>query len=358
METYDIMNLSSNRKTTNKFEIDKIPFSLELKEPANMKNYNLYVQYIQSAIFKSADTLGTTYKTYWDNMRLFFRYLYHFEGNPYILDRDFINNFTDVWERYSYICHMKGNSKVTITKKRTACSTFFDWCIRRKMLFINPFVYIDKLKITDVDKRRNSYFLTPKQIWKIQYFIDRGEYIVENKDGTTKKLRFDFMDRLIFNLFLDSGARISEIHSLRLSQLNLDDMMFTDVRLKEGYIEPVIFFEETKKLIEEYIEFKNVNNIETDYLLTTYYRGEYKQMQKETIRERVRKIGKIVDIPDFYPHSIRKTILNIAGQVNEQLASNLGHHSDIKVTRKHYMKKKSAETMRRELEDIRIKACL
>lgn len=355
---YELLNMGHNRKKQNPFGIDKIPFSIVPNEPINNKNYELYTQYIQNAIFKSADTLGTTYKTYWDNMKLFFRYLYHYEGNPYILDKNLINNFTDVWERYSYACYMQGNTKVTINKKRTACSTFFDWCIRKKLLFINPFVYIDKLKITDMDKVRKSYFLTPQQIWKIKFFLEEGEYSQKQKDGTIKKIRFDFMDKLIFNLFLDSGARISEVHSLRLSQLDLDNKMFLNVRLKEGYIEPVIFFEGTKKLIEEYIKFKEENNIETDYLLTTYYAGKYKQMQKETIRERVRKIGYIVDIPDFYPHSIRKTILNIAGQENEQLASNLGHHSDIKITRKHYIQKKNAETMRRELENVRSKACL
>ena len=43
-------------------------------------------------------------------------------------------------------------------------------------------------------------------------------------------------------------------------------------------------------------------------------------MSKETIRARVRKIGKIVGIEDFYPHSIRKSILNITGQQNENIA--------------------------------------
>ena len=346
-----------NIEKYNNFKFGEIPFNITVTEACNKKNYDIYVRYIQSSILKSADTLNTTYKSYWDCMKLFFKYLYEYEGNPYILDINAINNFTEIWERYSYYCLSNGNSKVTLNKKRTACSTFFDWCIKKKLLFINPFVYIDKLKITDADRRRNSYFLTPQQIWQIKYFLDYGEFVYK-ENNTKRKLRFDLQDRLIFNLFLDSASRISEVYGLTMQQLDLDNKCFVDVRLKEGYIEPVIFFEETQKIIEEWIKFRKDNNIESDYLLVTKYGNDYKHMNKETIRTRVKKIGLILGIPDFYPHSIRKTIINITGQQDEKLASEFGHHADTRVTRKHYMQKKNAEYLRKELENVRSKACI
>ena len=305
------------------------------------KNIEIYVKYLQSCIIKSQDTVQTTYKTYFDNMKLFFRYLKEFESNRYILSQDTQKNFTDIWERYCSYCFSQGNSRVTVNKKRTACSTFFDWCLKRRLIKVNPFIYIEKLKISEGDKRRKSYFLTASQIWEINY--------VMKKDIK----HFDIQDRLLFNLFLDSGARISEIYNLKLQQLDLDEMLFSNVRHKEGYIEPVIFFDDTKLLIKQWLKERQEKNIESEFLFVTLYNKQINHMSKETIRSRIRNIGKIVGISDFYPHSIRKSILNITGQQSETVAAALGHHKNTAVTREHYMKKKKITEMRNTLLQIR-----
>lgn len=304
------------------------------------KNIEIYVKYLQSCIIKSQDTVQTTYKTYFDNMKLFFRYLKEHEGNRYILSQDTQKNFTDIWERYCSYCFSNGNSRVTVNKKRTACSTFFDWCLKRRLIKINPFVYVEKLKITAGDKRRNSYFLTASQIWEINYTLKRDK-------------KFDVQDLLLFNLFLDSGARISEIYGLTLEQLDMEEMLFNEVRHKEGYIEPVIFFSETKDILKTWLQERADKNIQSIFLFITTYNKKINRMSKETIRARVRKIGKIVGIEDFYPHSIRKSILNITGQQSETVAAALGHHKSTTVTREHYMKKKKLTEMRNTLLQIR-----
>lgn len=304
------------------------------------KNIEIYIKYLQSCIIKSQDTIHTTYKTYFDNMKLFFRYLKEHEGNRYILSQDTQRNFTDIWERYCSYCFSQGNSRVTVNKKRTACSTFFDWCLKRRLIKVNPFIYVEKLKITVVDKRRNSYFLTASQIWEINYTMKRDK-------------SFDIQDLLLFNLFLDSGARISEIHNLTWEQLDMEEMVFNGVRHKEGYIEPVIFFAETKEILKAWKELRVKKCIENEYLFITNYNKKVNHMSKETIRSRVRKIGKIVGIEDFYPHSIRKSILNITGQQSETVAAALGHHKSTTVTREHYMKKKKLTEMRNTLLQIR-----
>ena len=307
----------------------------------SQKNIDIYMSYLQSCAIKSQDTVGTTYKTYFDNMKLFFQYLKEFEGNRYILSVDTQKKFTDIWERYSAYCFSQGNSRRTLANKRTACSTFFDWCLKRRLIKINPFIYIEKLKITDSDKRRKSYFLTASQIWEINYVMKRDIK------------HFDTQDMLLFNLFLDSGARISEIHGLRLQQLDLDEMLFREVRHKEGYIEPVIFFDDTKLLIKQWLQEREQKGIESEYLFVTNYNRSINRMSKEAIRGRIRKIGKIVGIEDFYPHSIRKSILNITGQQSESVAAALGHHKNSAVTREHYMKKKKLTEMRNTLLQIR-----
>lgn len=322
-----------------KYEVEKVKTAKELG--ISKKNIDIYVKYLQSCAVKSRETIPTTYKTYRDNMKLFFRYLKEYEGNKYIISEGTIKNFTEIWERYSNYCFERGNNKRTIANKRTAVSTFFDWCVKRRYLKLNPFIYIDEIKITDLDKRRESYFLSPQEIWEINYTMKHNPK------------QFDIQDRLLFNLFLDSAVRISAGHSLKLSQLNLEDEYFENVKHKEGYIEPIIFFDETKKLIKEWLKYREENNIVSEYLFLTYYNKKFNHMSKETIRARVRKIGKIVGIDNFYPHSIRKTMLNIAGATNEQVAAALGLHKDSKVTREHYIKKKKITEMRGILTQIR-----
>lgn len=343
------INNNFNKLTT-------IPFTVSF-ETSNKKNIDLYMEYLKSNIFKHTETLNTTYKAYYSNMKLFFYFLYKYEDNPYILNEEFLLRFTDVWERYSYYCYECGNNKRTIANKRTACSTFFDWCVKKRYILINPFTFIDKIKVTDNDKVRESYFLTSKEIWKIKYFLNEGLYIYK-KGNTQKKLRFDLQDNLLFNIFLDTGGRISEIHNLRLDQIDLENMVFEDVRLKEGYVEPLIFFDETQKLLKKWLEYRKENNIESDYLFITNYAKQINHMSKTTIRAIIKKIGKIVDIEDFYPHSIRKTIINITAETDEELASKFAHHSSLSVTRRHYVKKTNVNTIRNKMQNARNRAGL
>lgn len=313
----------------------------------NKKNWEIYYKYLTSKVIANKETTDTTYKTYFNNTKLFFRYLKKYENNRYILSEDTINNFVEIWERYVMQCITKGNNNQTIRNKRTAISTFLDWAEKRDYIKLNPFRKIEHIKITQSDKRRQNYFLTQKQIYEIQFVMKYN----------SKK--YDLQDRLIFNLFLDSAVRISAGHSLKLTQLDLDNRCFRGVRHKEGYIKPVLFFEETRELLIEWIKERDKLGIDLDWLFVTRYNGQYKQMSKETIRARVRKMGRIVGIENYYPHSIRKTIINIissTGTVGD--GAMLGYHKDTKVTTEHYIKEKEELEIKNRLLELRKRAGL
>lgn len=312
----------------------------------NKKNMELYNEYLTSRAIQYKDTVNTTYKTYYNNVKLFFQYLKKYENNRYIISEDTLKIFTGVWERYVMQCLCRGNNNQTIRNKRTAVSTFLDWCEKRNYIKMNPFRKIEQIKITESDKRRASYFLNQKQIWEINYVMKTDK-------------SFDIQDRVIFNLFLDSAVRISAGQSLTMSQLDLDNRCFRNVRHKEGYIKPVLFFDETKALLQEWIKERERLGIDIDYLFVTRYNGRWKQMSKETIRARVRNMGKIVGIENYYPHCIRKTIINIisgAGTVSD--GAMLGYHKDTKVTSNHYIKAKEEVEVRNRLIELRTRSGL
>lgn len=318
-----------------------------LEREINEKNLEIYEKYLCSCYLKSRETVDTTYKIYKSNMYQFMKYLKKYEHNRYLISDSTIKNFHDIWERYATNCILKGNNNRTINNKRTAISTFYDWCEKRDLIKSNPFRKIDSLKVTNNDSRRNSYFLTQKEIWEINFEMKKN-----NK-------KYDIQDKLLFNMFLDSAARISAIHSLKISQLNLEENLFENVREKEGYIVSIIFFNETKELIKEWLNIREKNKIKSDFFFITYYNGNYKQMTKETIRNRIKKIGKIVNIDNFYPHSIRKTIINIISNIgNITDGAILANHKNSKVTSEHYIKHQKQNDIKNRLIDLRNKAGL
>ena len=53
--------------------------------------------------------------------------------------------------------------------------------------------------------------------------------------------KFDTKSRLLWELFLDSGFRISAVHSLKVSQLDLENNMFRGVTEKMGKVRDLSF---------------------------------------------------------------------------------------------------------------------
>lgn len=165
-------------------------------------------------------------------------------------------------EKYITYCReTRGNNKLTAIK------SFYMWSVMKKLIKYNPFnEAIERPRITDSDKRRKSYFLTEEQINYIYEHMDRNNW--------------DIRTKVMFSLIVDSGIRISALHSLKLSQLDLSSCMFHEVKKKMGYIIDVPFFDKTKNYLEEYINYRENKNINTDYLFYTKYNNKINHMKK------------------------------------------------------------------------------
>ena len=211
----------------------------------------------------------------------------------------------------------------------------------RDLVEVHPFRdKLDRLKVTDVEKRRKSYFLNSKEIMEIQVKMKLSE-------------KYDLQDQLIFNLIIDTACRISALQSIKLENIDLENGIITGIVEKEQKIVEFAIFEETIELIKEWLKCRK-NSVE--YLFVTKYRGIFKQMSKSTIRDRVRKIGKLVGIDNLYPHSLRKTSINLLAEVGGiDLASEFANHSGVDVTKKHYIKKTTAAERKSKLLEMRKK---
>ena len=73
-------------------------------------------------------------------------------------------------------------------------------------------------------------------------------------------------------------------------------------------------------------------------------------MTQGAIRGRIRKLGKIIGIEDLYPHTLRKTSINLINNLaGLGLASSYANHVSSTVTSKHYIQKASPVEIRNSL---------
>lgn len=308
----------------------------------NNKNWKIYKEYLNSCIARNEATKNTTYKIYSNNMKQFIEYLKKYEKNKYLLGKDTLKSAVGILEKYIRHCREKLNNNArTINNKITAISSFYIWAVKRDLIAVHPFRdKLDRLKVTDTEKRRKSYYLSSKEIVEIQVKMKLSE-------------KYDLQDQIIFNLIIDTGCRISALQSIKLENIDLENGIITGIVEKEQKIVEFAIFEETIELIREWLKCRKNS---AEYLFVTKYRGIYKQMSKSTIRDRVRKIGKLIGIDNLYPHSLRKTSINLLAEVGGiDLASEFANHSGIDVTKKHYIKKKSARDRKEKLIQMRKK---
>ena len=103
-----------------------------------------------------------------------------------------------------------------------------------------------------MEKRRNSYYLTNKEIIEINIKMQMEK-------------NFNLQDRIIFNLIIDTACRISALQSIRIDNINLEQGIISGIVEKEQKIVEFAVFEETVSLIKEWLEcrkkIKSIANI-------------------------------------------------------------------------------------------------
>jgi integrase/recombinase XerC len=321
-------------------------FTPEKEMLINSKNLELYEKYCKSNILKNKEVEDTTFKTYRNYMKHFLIYLAEEWDNVGLYDKEFFDNAIDIIEGFMAFCQdvLENHGKV-INTKVSAISSFYGWSVKRKIIDFHPFDgKIERMKGANDIRITKDYFLTEEQIDQIAK---------ELKTNPT----YDIQDRILFHLAIDSANRVGAISKLTLSSMDLDNMMFTDIREKRGKRVEVTFDEVCRDYIEEWLEMrKDIDNLEIDSLFLTRYHGMWKQMTYGTIQDRATKIGKIVGIDDFHMHCFRKSSINMAMKLSGdiEIAKELANHKSTDTTLL-YIKPKSKTEIRNKLKELKEK---
>jgi len=319
-------------------------FTKEKKDKINPDNIKLYDKYLRSSTIKNKDVKNTTYKVYQNYMSHFLVYLSEEWDNVGLYDEEFMENAVDIMEGFIGFCQdVLHNNKKVINTKISTVSSFYMWSLKRGLIDRHPFdKKLERMKGANDEKIKESYFLTEDQIKEIETAL------LDEK-------RFDFQDRLLWNIALDSANRVGAIARLTISSLNLDEMVFEDIREKRGKIVEVAFEEDTRELIRQWLEMrKEMDNLEVDSFFVTRYRNEWQPMSYGTLQARIKRIGQAIGIDDFYFHTIRKTKLNLLYEQtgNIDMVAEWANHESIETSKRHYIKPKSKAELRREMRKL------
>jgi integrase/recombinase XerC len=294
------------------------------------------------------DVKETTYRTYESNFKQFLCFLAVNYDNIDIYSDEFIDQAVDIMEEYIAFCQETlKNHKKTINNKIAAVSSFYIWSMKRGLIKSHPFdKKLDRMKGASEEKVLNSYFLTEEQVQTIRRELELND-------------KYDIQDQILFEVSYDSANRIGALEKLTLSSLDLDNMVFTEIREKRGYMVDVVFEEKAADLLREWLEMRKegYDKLEVDAPLITYYKEKYSSMNRGVIHARMRKIGQIVGIEDFRAHCVRKSKLNnVYDETGDLvLAAELGNHKDTSTTMQSYIKKRSKSELRDKINALKAK---
>lgn len=322
-------------------------FTKDKLSKINPKSIKVYDKYRKAKISKDLSVKESTYKVYQNYFNQFLVFVSENYENQYILDEDLLEEMVDVLEDFIVFCQdTLGNNKKVINAKLSAVSSFYIWAVKRNILESHPFDNkLERMRGAKDEKLISSHFLDDDEIEAITVAISKSV-----EEGG----KFDIQDAIIWNVALDSGCRLGALKRLTVESLDLKTMSFVDIREKRGKIKDVPFNKLSKKYIEQWLSERQEKSIESDGIFIAKYEGEWNAMSSVSIYKRVKKMGHILGIEDFRPHSIRKTTINriVEKTGNLTLAQDFAGHESPETTAGHYVKKKSNADIRDELNEL------
>lgn len=301
--------------------------------PDNIKEYE---KYIRSNVVKNRDVANTTYKVYRSYFNIFLCFVMERHDNFYILDEEFIEEeLVDIMEDYiEFLQSELGNNKKSINTKLSAVSSFYGWAVKRRKLRAHPFDgRLDRMKGAQDEKIISEYFLNEEEVGRIVAELDRV--------GSTT-CDYDMMDKLLWHIAFDSACRIGALTGLKISNLDIENRKFVNIREKRGKIVSIPFMPDTSEMIVEFLKQRELLEVDCDEFFYTTRGGKSVGMSKQTIYTRIRNLGHIIGVGDFRPHCIRKTRLNMVAKLDINKAKSLAHHDSMDTTARFYTEKEDA----------------
>ena len=242
----------------------------------------------------------------------------------------------DDLEEYYYWRKQQGNNVNRQKRVMSSISAFYKFLRKKKLIVESPVEFIERPKAGQPIIVQT--YLTKEQIQLMREKLE--EY------GDIQLQAYAFLS-------LTTMGRVNAIASLKWSQIDWDERIFSDVLEKEGKIVELSFSEETKGYLKKLVQYRKDNNIDDHgRVFITPYVTEDEPIENATLNQWCKKIGNMIGVPTLHPHDYRHSyaslLKNEGGLALEDISVML-NHSGTDVTKKFYIKEDTKKV--RQLKD-------
>ena len=224
-------------------------------------------------------------------------------------------------ESYIGYCMEQGNNEKRIRRRISSLSSFLIYLKKKRKIDDNWCEYIERPGAGEEIQTRT--FLTEEELTELKQKLKEQD---------------DLQLRVYIELGLATMARSNEISQFTWSNTDLETRWITDIKAKGNKVRKFRISEEVRDLLVEWKKQCEENNIPTDYILFTKYKGEYNPVNSGTLSDRVKKAFGLIGIPRGYNHDLRHSMSNILEDRGVPITtiSKLLGHSGVDVTIAHY----------------------
>lgn len=249
------------------------------------------------------------------------------------LKLDHFNEYLNYLTMYKKNGQIRANSNVSVRRKLSSLRSFFNY------LFINDMIdsnQIQKVKIPAL-KKKNIIRMDGDEVSDFMSAVEYGS----GKMSEKQRAYFDKYaprDTAIVTLLLNTGIRVSELVGLDIKDIDFKRCGIKIIR-KGGKEDIVYFNDETKEVLESYIEYrKNIEEIEgnENALFLSSRRSRITVRSVEILVKKYANASAIVK--KITPHKLRSTYGTDLYESTSDIglvAEVLGHES-VQTTRKFY----------------------
>lgn len=317
-------------------------YTPELWEQVNPENKAILEDFL--AEYRQQKKANSTIEAYFQDGRFILIYVLLHHKNKSILEmskKDFRN--MSIW--LSEDCNMSANRvnrlKATVNSMLTYCEEDDEYSYD-----INYAKKVKGLPRERVKTNDDDFFFTFKE------FIAVRDRLVEMGDLQTA---------VLWSLSYDSAGRRNEIYQVKKTGL-LDGNKTNIVKGKRGKTFPLVYLNDTKELIRQYLEERGDDDIES---LWINGHGKNKvEVTKDALYNRILKCSKILseirgEEVNIFPHSIRHSRLECLSTGQDERLKNpdgtnkvfdldhvrvVAHHTDVGTTQG-YLKNKDEDVI-------------
>lgn len=219
---------------------------------------------------------------------------------------DFLNIDNDIIRHYQKYLDSKNLKNSTISRKMSALRTFYNYLLDEKLIRNNLFINIRNPKL----ERKLPNYLNYTQMEELLNSIDIKTY-----DG--------LKNRLLIELFYNTGCRVSEVINIKKSDINYANK--TIKIMGKGSKERIVYYGEyVQKYLEDYLKIDN----NSKYLFVNKKNEQLTIYEVEQIVKDI--VAKISLKTHVTPHTLRHTfathMLNNGADI-KSVQEMLGHSS-------------------------------